>query len=263
MAQLRLAYLPFEKDLSDKENNTWQVYGNLPIVYKSDGQKSMYCVHISSITSGLVSSNIKISSIPSQFVYKFYLWIASNASNRCDIFHINYGTSSCPLLIANHAYESKQLQVQNINVPGMVLNKWVFVTVIQNGTNLIVKLDNEVKLNTTVSVSGSVNQYSIGSPIFYKHSFDGYISQFSAWANTIDESLDYTYSDISLAASINLPTTVDGTYTTAPNKMKYFYKVNFNKSGNVVNYETTRILSVLRKILIINILYKYIRSLNF
>ena len=64
------------------------------------------------------------------------------------------------------------------------------------------------------------------------------------------------------------PSNLDGTYTTAPNKLKYYYKVKFEQgpytqTSNVVNYETTRILSVLRKILIINILYKYMRSLNF
>ena len=64
------------------------------------------------------------------------------------------------------------------------------------------------------------------------------------------------------------PSNYSGEYITAPNKLKYYYKVYFEQgpytqTSNVVNYETTRILSVLRKILIINILYKYIRSLNF
>ena len=67
---------------------------------------------------------------------------------------------------------------------------------------------------------------------------------------------------------INLPTDYLGTYDKSPNGLKYKYRVSYKYEGfkdgrNVVNYETTRILSVLRKILIINILYKLIRYRNF
>ena len=67
---------------------------------------------------------------------------------------------------------------------------------------------------------------------------------------------------------INLPSETIGKYDKSPNGLVYYYRVRYIYGGyvnnsNVVNYETTRILSVLRKILIINILYKYMRSLNF
>ena len=145
---------------------------------------------------------------------------------------------------------------------GMTTGKWYHFALIKNGTNLTLKIDEKV-IGTLGVGSGTYTspEYLGGGPVS-AHSFVGYLAEYSLWKDTIDESLDYSYAEKQFETGYFLPNNLDGIYTTAPNKIKYFYKVNFNKSGNVVNYETCqklRLLMYLYKILIISIFLKTLK----
>ena len=146
------------------------------------------------------------------------------------------------------------------SVAGMVDN---------DGNAYYVSGTNATKLN---NISSAIANYAQKSTIICSTS-DGKIYS----GGYTSPSLNSTYSSNAAKAEIKidglfvaLPSNItNSTYTTAPNKLTYYYQVKFiqtdqiTETSNVVNYETTRILSVLRKILIINILYKLIRYRNF
>ena len=139
------------------------------------------------------------------------------------------------------------------------LNKWHLFKCVYNDQTKIAKIyiDHEY-VGDSMDTSGTTGHVSVG-----------YVNSLAGSTNNAIRYIDYLYIiEGEYGLNLQIPSTRFDTYDRSPNGLKYKIRVRFEygdwtETSNVVNYETTRILSVLRKILIINILYKYMRSLNF
>ena len=170
--------------------------------------------------------------------------------------NLETGNGSCPTSSDRHSSNT-----WNLNTISYKLNdkKWYYFL---NG-NLQQSESIEQTLLSAITLYLNKSEFS-GS-----HLFTGYLDELSIRSGVAYNS-NFTVPTKRFFAGLyaEFPNTINGEYDRSPNGLKYKYRVRFEQgpyteTSNVVNYETTRILSVLRKILIINILYKYIRSLNF
>ena len=149
-------------------------------------------------------------------------------------------------------------------------SNWTHHAIVYNASNSTVSFYENGILKRSASTQACANTgyiYSIGSGT---NSVAGSIDEFRLsigimryTSNFTPQTQQHIYGPYA-----QFPDTRFGTYDKSPNGLKYKYRVRFEQgpytqTSNVVNYETTRILSVLRKILIINILYKLIRYRNF
>ena len=237
----RIFYLPLEKDFKDSAGNTWTPTGSYEFVKLSDDNDGeINALYLKSKTSRLTGNfTKKVNS--TNFVIKFYLQFLSNTNTNDCFDTTNYTSYNGFRLVQvnGNLYIEFGQSPQYIFSWTPTIKKWYFFEIVKSGSTLNVYINNTLAKSFSCSATQSVTFSNvIGSCAQALNTMIGYYSNISLWEDTNDRTLDYTYESKKLEFSIKAPSNITGTYTTAPNKIKYFYKVTFNKSSNVVNYVT-------------------------
>ena len=196
----------------------------------------------------------------------FYRKDLGYGSGRGGLFLFETGNGGCYYGNPNNGtYSGSYIS----NVVTRNPSNWTHHAIVYNASNSTVSFYENGTLKRSVSTQPCANTgyvYSIGSGT---NSVAGSIDEFRLSIGIMRYTNNFTPQTQQhiYGPYAEFPSNLDGTYTTAPNKLKYYYKVKFEQgpytqTSNVVNYETCqklRLLMYLYKILIISIFLKTLK----